>query len=348
MTAATITATVNGSGVGGDGAGHITFDPLIQNQRCALLLANGNIYIAWASHGDKGNYHGWVMGYSASTLQKIGVYNVTANGKLGGIWMSGAGPAADANGNVYLATGNGTNDVTGSAVDFGDTYFKLSPNVAPLDYFVPFDQSTLNAADLDLGSSGVVLLPDQAGAHPHILVGSGKRGDLYVIDRDAMGGFHAGSNTNALQYMSRALGVNSADDQYFGVGSYWNGNMYFGGAFDHLKQFTVSSGVLSSLAVHTSPQVLASDRSTEPVVSANGNSNGIVWVIATDTYSSSTSPLVLHAYDAANVSSELYNSAQAGARDVGGKVVKFTTPTVANGRVYVGTRNSVDVYGLLP
>src|SRR5205823_109640 len=131
---------VNGSGVGGDGSGHITFNPLIENQRAALLQANGNIYIAWASHGDKGPYHGWVMAYSASTLQRVGVYNVTANGQLGGIWMSGAGPSADSSGNIYLATGNGTNDVATSRVDFGDSYLKFNATLAPLDFFSPFDE----------------------------------------------------------------------------------------------------------------------------------------------------------------------------------------------------------------
>ena len=347
MTAATISATVNGSGVGGDGAGHISFNNLVQNQRPSLLLANGNVYIGWASHGDNGSYHGWLMAYSASTMQRVGVFNTTPNGKDGGIWMGGAGPAADANGNIYVATGNGTNDVTGSALDFGDSYMKFSSTLAPLDYFTPFDQSTLNSGDLDLGSSGLVLVPDQAGSFPHVLVGSGKRGDLYVINRDAMGGFHSGSNTNALQYLPRAVGVNTAEDQFFGIGSYWNGNMYFAGSFDHLKQFTMSNGLLSSNPVHISVEALSSDRSAEPIISSNGNSNGIVWVIATDTYQSNTSALVLHAYDANNVGTELYNNTQAGTRDLGGKVVKFTAPTVANGRVYVGTRNSLDVYGLL-
>jgi hypothetical protein len=168
------------------------------------------------------------------------------------------------------------------------------------------------------------------------------------VDRDAMGGFHSGSNTNAVQYLSRAVGLNSAEDQFFGTPSYWNGNVYFAGSFDHLRQFSVSGGLLSTPAVHTSPQVLSSNRAAEPVISSNGNSEGIVWVIATDTYSSNTAPLVLHAYDASNVSTELWNSGQNAARDAGGKVVKFTTPTVANGRVYVGTRNTLDVYGLLP
>jgi hypothetical protein len=348
MTAATISATVNGSGVGGDGAGHISFNNLVQNQRASLLLANGNVYIAWASHGDLGAYHGWLLAYSASTLQRVGVLNTTPNGKDGGIWMAGAGPAADSSGNVYFTTGNGTNDVATSGLDFGDTYMKVSSTVAPLDYFTPYDQSSLNSGDLDIASSGVVLLPDQPGAHPHEMVGSGKRGDIYVIDRDAMGGFHAGSNSNAVQYISRAVGLNSVPDQFFGIGSYWNSNMYFAGSFDHLKQFALSGGLLSTTAVHTSPEVLASDRAAEPIISANGNSNGIVWVIATDTYTSNTAPLVLHAFDASDVGTELWNSGQNASRDAGGKVVKFTTPTVANGHVYVGTRNSLDVYGLLP
>ena len=346
-TSAPIAATVNGSGVGGDGAGHIPFDPKMQNQRAALLLANGKVYVAWGAHGDLGAYHGWMMSFDAATLQKSAVYNVTPNGKDGGIWMSGAGPSADAAGDIYLSTGNGTNDTTGAAVNISDSYMKLSPALAPMDYFTPYDQQTLNAGDLDLGASGLVLLPDQPGAHPHIMVGGGKRGDMYVVDRDNLGGFHAGSNSNIVQYFPRALGVNTANDQFFGTGSYWNGNMYFVGAFDHLKQFSVSNGLLSTSPIHISQEALSSNRSAEPVVSANGSSNGIVWVLATDTYQAG-SPAILHAYDATDVSTELYTNAQAGTRDLGGKVVKFTTPTVINGRVYVGTRSQLDVYGLLP
>lgn len=347
-TAVVVSATVNGSGVGGDGSGHIAFNPLIQNQRTALLMANNNVYVAWASHGDNGSYHGWIMAFSASTLQRTAVLNLTPNGKDGGVWGGGSGTAADSSGNIFLSTGNGTNDVTSSALDFGDSYLKTNAGLAPVDYFTPFDQSTLNSGDLDLGASGLVLLPDQSGAHPHVMVGSGKRGDLYVVDRDSLGGFHSGSNTNAVQYLPRAVGLNSAPDQFFGIGSYWNGNMYFAGSFDHLRQFTVSAGLLSTSAVHTSPQVLSSNRAAEPVISADGSSNGIVWVIATDTYTSNTAPAVLHAYDASNVGTELWNSAQNSSRDAGGKVVKFTTPTVANGRVYMGTRTELDVYGLLP
>lgn len=347
MTPATISATVNGTGVGGDGAGHISFNELIQNQRPALLMANGNIYVAWGAHGDLGAYHGWLMVFSASTLQKIAVANITPNGKDGGIWMSGSGPAADANGNIYLSTGNGTNDVAAGGHDISDSYLKMDPSGTVTDYFTPFDQQTLNVGDLDLGASGLVLLPDQTGVHPHVMVGSGKRGDLYVVDRDQLGGFHAGDNSNIIQYFPRALGVNTAGDQFFGSGSYWNGNIYFVGAFDHLKQYSVSGGLLSTSPIHTSAEALSSNRSAEPVVSANGNSNGIVWVLATDTYTSSN-PAVLHAYDATNVGTELYTNTQAGTRDLGGKVLKFTTPTVANGRVYVGTRTQLDVYGLLP
>jgi hypothetical protein len=295
MTAATIKATVSGTGVGGDGAGHIPFDPLTQNQRASLLLANGNIYIAWASHGDHGNYHGWLMAYNASTFAQVGAWNLTANGKEGGIWMAGAGPAADSNGFVYLTTGNGTNDVAGANIDFGDAYIKVNPSLGLVDFFSPFDQAALNSGDLDVSSSGVMVVPDQPGAHPHLLIGSAKRGDIYVIDRDSMGGFHSGSNSNIVQYLPGAVGKNSSPDNLFGMCSYWNGNVYFSGSFDHLKQFTLTNGLLSTSAAHTSPTVLAGGRSAVPVVSSNGSSDGIVWVISTDTTSETGMSGGLHA-----------------------------------------------------
>jgi hypothetical protein len=338
-----IQATVNGSGVGGDGAGHISFQPMYENQRPGLLLANGNVYIAWASHGDIGPYHGWVMAYSASTLQQVAVYNVTRNGSRGGIWQGGAGLSADGAGNIYLATGNGTTDFN---PDFGDSYLKFNANLGLVDYFTPYNQDALKAGDLDVGSSGALVLPTQPNTtHPYMLIGGSKNGTVYVLNRDSLGHFQSGSDSQILQEFPNLLGRNSEDDQFFGIGAYWNLNVYFVGAFDHLKQFKMTNGVMSGTPAAMSPQALASNRSAEPVVSANGSTNGIVWVIATDTLGSSN-PAVLHAYSASNVSTELYNSNQAGTRDQPGQVIKFTSPTVANGKVYVCTKGRLDVYGL--
>jgi hypothetical protein len=177
------------------------------------------------------------------------------------------------------------------------------------------------------------------------LIGGSKNGTVYVLNRDSLGHFHSGSDSQIIQSFPNLLGRNTVDDQFFGIGAYWNTNVYFVGAFDHLKQFKMANGLMSGSPAAVSPEALASDRSAEPVVSANGATNGIVWVIATDTLRSSN-PAVLHAYSASNVGTELYNSNQAGTRDQPGLVVKFTSPTVANGKVYVCTKNRLDVYGL--
>ncbi|MCU1308182.1 MAG: pyrrolo-quinoline quinone [Acidobacteriaceae bacterium] len=338
-----IQATVNGSGTGGDGAGHISFQPMYQNQRPGLLLANGNVYIAWASHGDAGPYHGWVMAYNASSLQQVAVFNATRNGAEGGIWQGGAGLSADGAGVLYLSTGNGTTDFN---PDFGSSYLKLNSSLGVVDYFTPYNVSALNSGDLDVGSSGALVLPTQTNTtHPYMLIGGSKNGTVYVLNRDNMGHFQSGSDSQIIQSFPKLLGRNSVDDQFFGIGSYWNTNVYFVGAFDHLKQFKIANGLMSGTPAAMSSQALASDRSAEPVVSANGASNGIVWVIATDTLYSSN-PAVLHAYSASNVGTELYNSNQAGTRDQPGLVMKFSTPTVANGKVYVCTQGRLDVYGL--
>jgi hypothetical protein len=338
-----IQATVSGSGTGGDGAGHISFQPMYQSQRAGLLLANGNVYIAWGSHGDGGPYHGWIMAYNASTLQQTAVLNVTRNGNKGGIWQGGAGFSADGAGVLYLSTGNGTTDFN---PDFGSSYLKLNASLGVVDFFTPYNFSALSSGDLDVGSSGALVLPTQGNTtHPYMLIGGSKNGTVYVLNRDNMGHFQSGSDSQIIQEFPGLLGRNSVEDQFFGIGSYWNTNVYFVGAFDHLKQFKIANGLMSATPAAMSTQALASDRSAEPVVSANGASNGIVWVIATDTLYSSN-PAVLHAYSASNVGTELYNSNQAGTRDQPGLVIKFSTPTVANGKVYVCTQGRLDVYGL--
>jgi hypothetical protein len=338
-----IQATVNGTGTGKDAAGHIAFQPKYESQRPGLLLANGNVYIAWASHGDIGPYHGWVMAYNASTLQQTAVLNVTRNGAEGGIWQGGAGLSADGAGLLYLATGNGTTDFN---TNWGNSYLKLNASLGIIDFFTPFNYVALSNGDLDVGSSGALVLPTQTNTtHPFILIGGSKNGTVYVLNRDSLGKFHSGSDSQIIQSFPHLVGRNSVDDQFFGIPSYWHTNVYFVGAFDHLKQFRMANGLMSTSPIATSPQALASDRSAEPVISANNGSNGIGWVIATDTLRSSN-PAVLHAYNASNVAIELYNTNQAGTRDQPGQVIKFSTPTVANGKVYLITKGRMDVYGL--
>ena len=341
-----ISGSVSGTGRGSVN-GVLTFDPLIENQRAALLLANGNIYIGFASHGDQGNNHGWLFAYKASDLSRVALWCATPNDWDGGIWGSGAGPAADSSGNIFVVTANGNFNLNSGGKNASDTYLRMSSTLGILDYFTPYNQSALNSGDLDVGASGVLLVPDAQTntTHVHLAIGSNKSGDLYVIDRDNMGHYQSSSNTNIVQYLPRALGANSSGDQYFGVGAYWNGNLYLAGSYDHLKQFTLSDGLLSATPVHQSPEVVATYRSARPVVSSNGTSNAIVWLISTD---SGASTPTLRAYDATNIGHELYSSTQNASRDTPtGGILKFNSPTIANGKVFFSAQKNLNVYGLL-
>ena len=336
-----IKATVFGNGDGSDGNGNLSFDPLREHNRPGLLLLNGVVYIAWASHGDNGPYHGWVIGYNKTSLQQVAVYNSTPDGGLGGIWMSGNGLAADSKGNIYFSTGNGTFDVDANGVhignNYGDSVLKLATSstgaLTQTDYFTPFNQNDLNNADADLGSGGVLLLPDQQGAHPHLAITCGKEGKIYVIDRDNMGGFHPGVD-NLVQVMPGAVGGTWSKPSYF------NGRVYYHGSGDVLKAFGLSAGKLSDQP--TAHGAFSFDfPAATPSISANGTKNGIVWEIQ------SVGPAVLFAYDASNVATELYDSNQAAnGRDNPGNGVKFTVPTVANGKVFLGSQGTLSVYGL--
>jgi len=336
-----IQATVKGNGDGSSN-GFVSFNPLTEGQRAGLLLLNGVVVVAWASHCDNGPYHGWLMAYSEGTLKQLQVWNSTPNGGLGGVWQSGAGVASDGS-YVFFATGNGTFDGPGGGKDFGDSVLRL-PVVGGLsaDYFTPYNQNDLNNGDTDVGSGGVLLLPDQGpGApHQHLLLQVGKSGDIYLIDRDHMGRFNPNGN-QIVQDMEGAIGGGS-----WATPAWWNNNVYFGGSGDYLRQYTFDpgTGLLSTGAVAVSPTYFGFPGST-PSISADQTSEGIVWALQTDSYGSG--PAILHAYDATNVASELYNSSQNGARDNPGGAVKFTVPTVANGKVYVPAVQQLSVYGLL-
>jgi len=339
------------------------FSSLLANQRAALLLDNGNIYVALGSHGGQGDYHGWLFGYDASTLQQHQnmVFDVTPTGIQGGIWQSGGGPSADSNHNVFVATGNGTFDANPGANDYGDSYLRLNLNIggalSVADYFTPCDQETMFTTGQDLGSSAPVLLPDSAGSasQPHLMMGAAKNGSLYVLNRDNLGGY------NRLPCPDSAVGV-----QVVPVGDvpippilstplFWNNAIYVAAGNDKLKAFPMTGGVLnqSPLALQ-SPESLGPQGAT-PVVSWNGTNtnNAIIWLIDTSgalvTPPAPNTPAILRAFDAGNLSNEIYNSAMVpNNRDTAGPAVKFTVPTVANGKVYVGTQNKLDVYGLLP
>ena len=337
-------ATVAGTGDGSSG-GKVTFDPLKQNQRPGLLLRGGAVYITSASHCDIGPYHAWVFAYDAATLRLLAVWNSTPNGSDGGIWQGGGGPAADSAG-VYFATGNGTFDVNTGGVDMGDTILKMAGpaggKLSVLTYFTPFNQDVLADDDIDLGSGGVVLLPDlpAGSAHQHLLVECGKEGSVYLVDRDNMGGYNS-TTDQVVQELAGATGG------IWGMPAYWNNTVYFGAQYDNLKAFSFNangSGLLSDSAVSYSPESFAFPGPT-PSISANGSANGILWAIQTDSYGSGGSA-VLHAYDATNLANELYNSTQNGTRDTPGPAVKFAAATVAHGKVYVGTATQLAVFGL--
>jgi hypothetical protein len=335
-----IQASVRGIGAGGDGQGNIPFDSLHQNQRAALLLSGGRVYIVWASFCDIDPYHGWVLGYAAANLQQVAVFNTTPNGTEGGIWQTGAGPSADSSGNIYVITGNGTFDQNIGGVDFGDSFLKLNANLTSvLDFFTPFNQALLSETDLDVGSGGAVVLPDQPGtAHPHLILGGGKEGKLYVVDRDNLGHFRPTDDSQIVQSFS------VSSDGFFSTPAFWENNVYIAGNGDFLKAFRLSGGLLSTTPTSQS-SVFFDYPDATPAISSNGSTNGIVWALQTNGFAT-FEPSILRAYDATDLSVELYNSTSA--RDQAGPAVKFAVPTVANGRVYVGTGNEVTVYGLLP
>ncbi len=335
-----IKATV--AGTGDDSAnGSIRFDPLKENPRAALLLAGGNVYLTWGSSCDIRPYHGWVMAYDARTLQQRAVLNVSPDGVDGGIWQSDAGPAADEEGNIYVATGNG--DFTGANVggrDFGDSLLKLRLEGQKLrvrDYFTPFNQKILDAKDWDLGSQGPVLLPPQPGPHKHLLVISGKEGKLYLLDRDKLGKFHESSDPEVLQ----TIKVKDA----YGAAAYWNGHIFFTDRSDTTRDFMLQKGQLVLKGV---TERMPSPAAT-PVVSSDGTKDAILWVVSTKEWNEAhmDRPAVLHAYNANDITHELYNSEQKSDRDRADSTVRFCIPTIADGRVFIGARGRLDVYGLL-
>lgn len=354
--------SVNGTGSGSVG-GRITFNAVRQLQRPGLTLANGNVYLAYGSHDDNGPYHGWILGYNAQTLMPTAAFNDTPNGGLGGIWQSGGKILVDPAGNLYLQTGNGTFDAPAITQgfpangDYGDSVLKLAvdpnststnPNVngwglKVVDYFTPFNQAGLNNGDLDLGSGALMLLPDSVGsaAHPHLLVGTGKEGRIYLLDRDNLGRFDPNTD-HVIQEVVKAFNGSFDTPAYFNNAIYYVGGYNGGGTVPPNLglTFSINNGLLSTSPTSQSLDSYGFPGST-PSISANGSANGIVWDLDRSTSQ-------LRAYDASSYATELYTSAQAAAgRDSLGSVVKFTVPTVAAGMVYVGTTDHVVAYGLL-
>jgi hypothetical protein len=353
-----VTATVSGNGTGNDGAGHIVFNPLWQNARSALLFSHGNVYFAMASIEDLHPYHGWVFAYNGQNLSRVGVWNSSPNGSQDGIWNSGGGIAtdpADILGNVFVVTGNGSlNTSSLTSGSFSNTFFKLSSTLAPLDFYtpnVPVTETLLNNNDWDMTSGGLMLLPQQSSSHPRVMLGGGKEGTLYLVDRDNLGKY----NTSSDQAVEKIIGVlpqsqGCCDKGLWSTPTYWNGpspigpRVYLCGRIDVVKVFSVSNGLLSKTPVQAGTVNM---RGPTMAVSSSGTSNGILWAVQFDNQSSG-GPAILRAWDANNINSELYDSGQNATRDQAGPAVKFAVPTVANGRVYFDAKTEVDVYGPLP
>ncbi len=321
----------------GEGGATVVFRAKSYKQRPGLLLLNGVIYTAWSSHCDIGPYHGWLIAYDAHSLRQVAVYNNTPNGVEGSFWAGGAAPAADASGNIFLVAGNGTFAQTGPVPELGESYIKLSTanGLSVADYFAPFNFDQLNRDDVDVGSSGVVLLPDETGSaqHPHLLVGAGKEGRIYLLDRDNMGQVRGGADSQIVQSLTGAIGG------VFGNPAYHNNTVYFCGSNDPMKSFPISQGRLAAAASSQSPTIFTFPACVPTVSAPGASSPGVVWIVAING--------ALHAYDSANLANELYHTNQNAARDALGASVKFSVPTVANGKVYAGTQNSLVVYGLL-
>lgn len=331
-----IQTSVPGTAAPNDG-GRVVFTSLLENQRAALLLNNNVIYISTGSFCDFGNHHGWLLAYDSKTLSLVSAFNATPNGVEGGIWQSGGGAAADANGNVYVITGDGTfdADLLGGK-NYGNTFLKfMGASLMVADYFTPFNQATLAAVNADLGSGGALLLPDQSSGPQHLLVSAGKQGTIYLLSRDNMGKYQTGSDSQIIQSLPGPYSL-------FGTPAYFKNTVYMAAVGDRLKTYALSNGQLS-----LSGQSTNSFRwpGATPVISANDANNGIVWALEAN---GSGAPAILHAYSAEDVSTELYNSNQNSGRDYPGPAIKFAVPTIANGKVYVGTSDQLSVYGLLP
>ncbi len=347
-----ISASYPGSGDNSQN-GNVVFDPAQYAERAALLLLNGNVYLAWTSHCDDQPYTGWVMAYSETTLKQTQVLDLTPNGEGGSIWMAGDGLAADSSGNIYFLDANGTFDMGFDSGgfptmgDFGNGMIKLSVNssgtLAVADYFQPYDTEAESAADTDLGSGGEILLPDMtdaSGNTQQLIVGAGKDQHIYLGNRNNLGKFNSmtSNNSNLYQDVSGAL-----SGSVFSTPAYFNGVLYYGAVNDSLKAFPLTSAKLATTAASQSATTFAYPGTT-PSISANGTQTGIVWALE----SALGTPAVLHAYDATNLATELYNSNQAASgRDSFGDGNKYITPMIVNGKVYVGTPTGVAIFGLL-
>ena len=351
---ANITATVTGTGTGSAG-GQLAFSALWENQRTALNYYNGYVYFGYAAHGDIMPWHGWLFAYNATTLAQSAVLCLSPNDYGAGVWASGAGMPIDEDapgGRMFVATGNGhsTNPPYNGTTEFGESIINFSlanGKLTPTDAFTAFNFQTLNNGDLDLGSGGVLMVPDQQGTHPHVLVQTGKEGRIVVLDRDNLGGYAPAtgtSNTNALQ------DIPDANKGLWNTPAYWNGNVYIWGSGEGVggdvpKMYKLNTGVMDTTPSSQST-ILSDFPGASFSISSNGTADGIAWAVRSDQFDSNGAA-VLYAWPATDLTTPLYESDTNAARDSAGPANKFSTPVVTNGKVYIAAHGEVDVYGLL-
>ena len=322
--------------------GSAKFDPLLNNQRSALLLNQGQVYVAWASQCDMGRYQGWLMAFDATTLQLTAAWTPSPSGDFGGIWMGGSGPAGDESGDIYLTIGNGGTDVMTGGTNYGDSAVRLrneGTTIAALDYFTPFDWMHLYSEDYDLGSNSPVLLPNQAGStHQRLLIAIGKAGTAYLLDRDSLGHWHEGNDNQIVESFS------SGGDLSFSTPAFFNNTLFVSlpGAPVRAFAYDPVTQMVDPTPSSTTGAITIGYPGSSPAVSANNGQNGILWVLA-----GAQDGVILRAFDATDLSVELYDSEMSPDRDRAGRAVKFTVPTVADGKVFVGAHNELDIYGLL-
>jgi hypothetical protein len=340
-----ISPTFPGLCTSNDGNGHVTFGPLLQNQRAALLASNGVIYVGWGSHGDYRPFQGWLVAYNESSLQQVSVLNVDPDKSFycnGGIWMAGSGPAVDAAGNIFLATGNGNfKPPAQGGNSYGDSWLRLTSALQPVDYFTPHNQDTLDKENKDVGSGGIIVLPDQPGPFPHLMTGAGKEGTIYLVNRNKMGRYNANGDIQIVQELPLAL------HSMFGVPVYFQNTVYFAATGDFIKAFQLTNGQFQATPVSQSANAY-SYPGVGLSISSGPTGTGILWALDSQVAVQNSTSAILHAFKADNLKSALYSSNTFKTRDAPGPGVKFTVPVVVNGKVYVGGASSLSVFGLLP
>ena len=344
-----IAARYPGTGDNSTG-GYVIFDPKQYKERAGLLLLDHTVYTSWASHCDDRPYTGWIISYDESTLKQRSVLNVTPNGNEGAIWGAGAGLASDDNGSIYFLDANGTFDTTLNASGFpangnyGNAIMKLSTKgrkLAVADYFNMYNTVGESDEDEDLGSGGAMVIPsikDSAGKIHELVVGAGKDRNIYLADRTNMGKFNSKDNSQLYQEL-----VGSLSGSVYSSPAFEGGRIYYGAVGDTIKAFAFNSSAKLNSTPESRTTITFPYPGATPSISGNARANLILWA------TSNTSPAVLYAYNANDLADELYDSNQAsGGRDHFGNGNKFITPTIANGKVYVGTQTGVGVFGLLP